>query len=194
MHTEQIFSQCLSKKEVQPKKDTQKTSMSPKVEEVKVPMTEEVKMSPEPKVKKVDSPKPELKKFLLLDVMSFYRFFLSPIFWQLEKSRLRVQMFVDAAKGSGYDLEVFFEDSILSEEKQLGIWKRIRAREISNGQYTNYGCFAQILGQYFREAGVEVTYSDGDKTDVMAFLAQKYGGLILSTDPKSFLTYKDHKF
>ena len=28
----------------------------------------------------------------------------------------------------------------------------------------------------------------------MAFLAQKYGGLILSTDPKSFLSYKDHKF
>ena len=54
--------------------------MSPKEEEVKVPMTEEAKMSPEPKAKKVDSPKPELKKFLLLDVMSFYRFFLSPIY------------------------------------------------------------------------------------------------------------------
>ena len=99
-----------------------------KVQEVK----EEVKVS-----ERVPSPVPKpptthsTKKHLLLDAMGYGNFFFPPIHWQLLKIKSRVKMFVQSARDSGYEVEVFLENAITNEQA-LSKWRRLREKEVKD--------------------------------------------------------------
>jgi hypothetical protein len=103
--------------------------------------------------------------------------------WNIKEPRKGVKKFVTAARKSGYDIKVFIDAGIESEEA-LTKWKMRREDDLVSEKVGVITCMSTLLGELFKENNVEVFYSphDADCDDCIAYFANKDGADILSED------------
>ena len=116
----------------------------------------------------------------------FFGYTKRPGVWNITASFKRVAKLVEAAERSQIMLKCFLDDTAPSEEASKK-WKTRRVREIRAGEKNVPQGSGILLGDMFRELGIEVYYSDvADNDDTLAFYAQHDGADVLSGDKDMF--------
>ena len=72
-----------------------------------------------------------VKNRLFIDIFNFNAHFYTPndCHWKIKEARAKVKAFVQAARDSGYDIEIFIDAALETEEAILK-WKSRREKEI----------------------------------------------------------------
>lgn len=129
---------------------------------------------------------------LCVDALNFTDQF-CPGKWDLRSMPKAVNAFVRAAAASRIHLTVFIDVANVSHET-IGKWRARREREVAEGTKNVHHGMSILLGDAFREAGVEVRYSlDADNDDTLAAYAQALGADVLSGD-KDFFRYTGRSY
>lgn len=133
---------------------------------------------------------PSRRRLLYVDCLNFATRFCgstsTPGVWNITASFERVKKFVKAAERSQITLKCFLGDTAPSEEATMKFNER-REKEIRSGEKRVPQGLAVLLGEMFREAGVEVYYSDNvDNDDTLASYAQHDEADVLSGDKDMF--------
>ncbi len=134
-------------------------------------------------------------KLLYVDALNFSNdFAFVNRTWSLKKPVKAITEFVAAATAANYQLKIFIDAGIDSEEA-IAKWKLRREEEV-RGEYKDvpHG-LSSLMGDIFRSLGVEVFYSplDADNDDCLASYATADGADILSND-RDFFRYTNAKY
>ncbi|CEO95341.1 PIN domain-containing protein [Plasmodiophora brassicae] len=130
---------------------------------------------------------------LYVDALNFGGQFVSRDHWKLSEITDNVGLFVGAAKRSSIELKVFIDETIRTGDA-LQKWQRRREREVRTGRRNVPHGMSELVGDAFRQAGVDVHYSEElDNDDTLASFAQADGAAILSAD-RDFFDYRDSTF
>ncbi|KAK3815319.1 MAG: hypothetical protein J3Q66DRAFT_441455 [Benniella sp.] len=134
------------------------------------------------------------KRLLYIDILNFAAsFFPVNEHWSFRRARWQVVDFVRFAKNANYDIKVFIDASIESEEA-INKWKKRRETEVRNGKRRFPQAMNTLLGDLFKRCGVEVCYStEADNDDTLASHAHHDGASVLSRD-RDFLRYKGRRY
>ncbi|CDW88040.1 UNKNOWN [Stylonychia lemnae] len=137
--------------------------------------------------------KQESRMLLYVDALNYSRrFFNDSNFWNLKKPFIKIRRFVDAARKSGIDIEVYIDAGMQTKEA-LTKWRTRREAQVKKCEMNVPTCLSQIYGDMFRGLKVPVWYSDVDNDDTLASYAHFYGACILSQD-KDFFRYTEGRF
>jgi hypothetical protein len=134
-------------------------------------------------------------KLVYLDALNFGTkiFFKSSCFWDVKSLRRNVAAFVAAAKRSDLCIVAFLDGGGSDKESQE-TWRKRREQEVDCSSRRVPQGFPILLGDAFREEGVEVHYTvDAPCLETMAIWAQMDGATVLSGN-KNFVRYRDRKF
>jgi len=128
-----------------------------------------------------------MSRLLYVDILNYSnRFFPEGYAWDLKRASDGVNEFVAAARKSGITLKVFIDAETSTEEADEK-WRRRREDEVALLKRVMPQGLQTLLGDMFREAGVEVHYSvEFDNDDTLAFFAQADGADVLSQDSDFF--------
>lgn len=131
---------------------------------------------------------------LYVDILNFTgSFFNTKGRWNLKKAFASIEQFVKSARKSNYNLKIFIDGSIVSNEA-IHKWRLRREKEILKGQKNVPHALSTLIGEMFRRCNVTVVYSmDADSDDTLAFNAQADNADILSGD-NDFFRYIDAKY
>jgi len=104
-----------------------------------------------------------------------------------------VTKFVTAAENGGWEIKGFIDARIQTAET-LDKWRKRREEEIIKGIKRPMHGMQFILGDLFKECGVDVRYSlDADNDDTVASYAESDGASVLSRD-HDFFRYQSSTF
>lgn len=92
---------------------------------------------------------------------------------------------MDACHDSGYDIEIFIDDEIATEES-FKKWQGRMEREVEEERKDVPYCFKVIIGDMFKNMDVKVHYSSIDNDDTLAAYAYHDNAAILSNDQDFF--------
>lgn len=105
----------------------------------------------------------------------------------------RITAFVKAAKAQGIELRIFIDAWRKSEEVKSK-WKDRRTQEVLNSKRRAPYAVGTLMGEMFRENGIEVCYSiTEDLDDCLAKWAQDDGADVVSEDC-DFFRYRGHTY
>jgi len=109
--------------------------------------------------------------------------------WLIEKAVSKIRKLVKAATNSGWKLKVFIDAAIKTNET-MKKWRGRREEEVRKECRAVAQGMNTLLGDAFRENGVEVLYSvEADNDDTLAAHASQDGAAILSGD-QDFFRYR----
>ena len=141
----------------------------------------------------------EGEKLLYVDALNLFNFVARDgQRWSLlEGARKKIERFCKCAEASGWKVKCFIDagtgDSGASNEA-MEKWKARRLDNVAKGKRAVPQGSNVLLGDVFRSLGCEVFYSvKFDNDDTIAFMAQRDGAGVLSTD-FDFYRYKDRRF
>lgn len=137
----------------------------------------------------------ERNKLLYIDGLNFQEEFgLAMKVWNVAFANKKISEFVDAANASGYQLKVFIDAGIETEET-LEKWMKRRECHVEQEKRGVPQGSQLILGALFKKHNVEIHYSPSncDNDDFIAGYAHRDGADILSND-KDFFRYKGSRF
>ena len=129
------------------------------------------------------------KKKLFVDILNYGGYFFTQggCHWEVESALSKVEEFVKASKNSGYEMEVFIDAGIETEEAILK-WRTRREMEVSKGERNMPQAMNVLLGEMFALQGIKVHYSTVDNDDTIVAFAVCYDGDIVSRD-SDFMFY-----
>jgi len=135
------------------------------------------------------------RKLLYVDVLNYsndFGFTLKT--WNLGYPIIKIAQFVNAARRSKWDLVIFIDAGIESEEA-LEKWRSRREEEVKREYRDVPQGLSVLVGDIFLSFGIKVYYSpySADNDDCIASHANADGADILSND-KDFFRYIDHKY
>ena len=108
------------------------------------------------------------QQVLYIDALNYSRrFFSDKNFWNLRKPFNKLRKFVNAAKGSGYYIEVFIDAGIQTDET-LKKWKLRREQQVRKCKLDVPPTLALIYGDMWKANKVKVHYSEVDNDDTIA--------------------------
>jgi len=103
---------------------------------------------------------------LYVDVLNYAKekFFRS---WSIQGAQREVERFVQAATRSNFDMVVFIDQGFSEEAESdaFAKWTERRLAEVTDGEKTLPQGMSVMLGEMFRELGVEVRYSLDEDND-----------------------------
>ena len=104
----------------------------------------------------------------------------------------KVEKFVEAAKSSGYKIEIFINAANNTSES-IQKWTLRRENEVIEGKKDMPHGLNILIGEFFKKFNVKVHYSKVDNDDTIAAFANFYNGNVVSAD-KDFLRYLNRKY
>ena len=111
----------------------------------------------------------------------------------ISESQLSIKRFVDICKKQNNTLKVFIDAKRSSDETNAK-WIKRREDECRDGTKKGVShCWSILLGDIFRECGIEVLYSLYDCDDTIATYANVHNGVVLSSD-KDYYRYTKHSY
>lgn len=135
------------------------------------------------------------RKLLYVDVLNFSNDFgFTTRTWNLGNPVIKIAQFCNAARRSKWELVVFIDAGIESDEA-LTKWRSRREEEVKREYRDVPQGLSVLVGDIFRSFGIKVYYSpySADNDDCIAAHANADGADILSND-KDFFRYIDHRY
>jgi hypothetical protein len=131
----------------------------------------------------------QFTEYICVDALNFTEKFLDRS-WNLNKSFIKVQGFVNDVHKDKKELIVFIDGSAETDET-LNKWKSRRVREITHGKKFVPHAWATLLGDMFKKCNIEIHYSVNDCDDTIANYAYHNKCSILSRDRDFYRYYID---
>eukprot|EP00347_Sterkiella_histriomuscorum_P018214 403346355 len=142
---------------------------------------------------KQEEEKQSQQRLLYVDGLNFIRnFFLNMNFWDLDSANENIKRFIEAANNTGYEVEVFIDAGIQSEEL-LKRWIERREDIVKTCVMDCPTCITAFVGEMFRNLNIKIHYTVVDKSDTLACFANHYGADILSAST-DFVRYRGLKY
>jgi hypothetical protein len=156
-------------------------------------------MSEQPNPEQSNPEQPNLEqsnlKLLYIDILNFGNYFFdrTKYSWDLTVPFKKVQLFVKAMKQANFEIKIFIDEGLESEEA-IDKWRSRRENEIKKEEKYMPQGMSIFLGDMFKSQGVPVYYSlEADNDDTVAAYAQKDGADILSGDG-DFYRYENRTY
>jgi len=124
---------------------------------------------------------------IYVDILNYkQKFFVGKASWEAsyKLAKKRVNKFVEAARKSGLEIEVFIDQAIETKEVAKK-WISRRVKQIEKSSMRLVPC-SNLFGDFFRQNGVPVHYSTKDNDDTIAAFAFRDKAAILSGDSDFF--------
>jgi len=134
-------------------------------------------------------------KLLYIDAANYTRQFFPPweTPWNLKTAQKKVRRLCAALKNRGYTIVAFIDDTNVTEEAIIK-WRTRRERDVTKKTRGVPQGALRLVGDMFRNCGVEVRYSaEADNDDTLAYYAHVDSAMILSAD-RDFLRYRGTSF
>ncbi len=104
----------------------------------------------------------------------------------LSSAMQKVHSFVETARRSKFELEIFIDDAVQTEEAYIK-WRDRREKEVARRNRGMPQGMNRLIGDMFKKEGIRVHYSlEADNDDTIVSHAYAHGAWILSQDKDMF--------